>query len=221
MAIYRQATAPAYEAGGLWFDSDDNDKPYYGTGGSWAALNPGSLFTDFSDTDHVQDADVLLGQRGAGGVNYLGSTFITKNAAGNVGIGVVPSNWFSGGMLQGASFSISQVAGLDQTAWGTGVYQNVYTGPWLARGAYAATLYEQLSGVHKWSSSSSTPAGAGSNANLVERMCLTSAGNLGIGTETPLAPLEVFRATGGWIRFGNGSGTGGFTPTAVQPLSDP
>lgn len=83
MGIYRQATAPAYEEGGLWFDSDDNDKPYYGSGGSWVALNPGSLFTDFSDTDHVQDADVLLGQRGAGGVNYLGSHFVKKEAGGN------------------------------------------------------------------------------------------------------------------------------------------
>lgn len=36
--IYRQASAPAYDAQGIWFDTDDNNKQYIGEGGSWVLV---------------------------------------------------------------------------------------------------------------------------------------------------------------------------------------
>lgn len=184
MAIYRQATAPAYEAGGLWFDSDDNDKPYYGTGGSWAALNPGSLFTDFSDTDHVQDADVLLGQRGAGGVNYLGSTFVTKNPAGNAGIGTNTPN---------ARLSLFGSAGVALSLL------NAATG--VSAGAGFQLQVGATSDAYIWNASNGPMIFA---TNNTERARFDASGNLLIGKSS----LGNEVTTDGTIFYKNASGGG-------------
>lgn len=172
MGIYRQATAPAYEAGGLWFDSDDNDKPYYGSGGSWVALNPGSLFTDFSDTDHVQDADVLLGQRGAGGVNYFGSTFVTKNAAGNVGIGTAsPTTKLSLGPGIGRKFSVYDAGNINS---GLGVD--------MSGGSYELSIFSGYSGGN----GAISFGGYDTSTNTYsQRMRIDSSGNVSVGTAFP------------------------------------
>lgn len=183
MGIYRQATAPAYEAGGLWFDSDDNDKPYYGSGGSWVALNPGSLFTDFSDTDHVQDADVLLGQRGSGGVNYLGSQFVKRAASGNFGIDVTSP---------AAKMHInSNSAALTHCLIGN-------TNGGVAIGVDAAGA-AQIGGFV-----TSTLLFGNYNAGgaFAEAMRITSGGSFGIGTSTPEAKFTVMGAAG----FSGGAG---------------
>lgn len=79
MAIYRQAAAPAYEAGGLWFDSDDGNRMYYGEGGNWVDL--GAIDTDLGDfTDSVPvTGDQMVAKRGAGVVNLLAQDFITRD----------------------------------------------------------------------------------------------------------------------------------------------
>lgn len=74
MAIYRQTTAPTYEAGGLWFDSDDGDKAYYGVGGSWVALGSSTDFDGFTDVTSLLSTDTFLGGRSGGGINFTLAT---------------------------------------------------------------------------------------------------------------------------------------------------
>ena len=120
-----------------------------------------------------------------------GVTKATIDSAGNLGLGVTPSAWFSSGIFQGNSFSISSIAGIDQTAWVTGAYQSTYTGSWLSRGAYNATMYQHLTGGHAWLTNDSTPSAAGQVVSFAQAMTLSASGNLGIGTTSPSSRLNI------------------------------
>lgn len=89
MAIYRQASAPTYDAGGLWFNSSESDRPYYGTGGSWVPLGGSTDFDGFTDTGTLQSTDKLLLYRSPSGYNATLATLFA-NAPANIsnGLGV-------------------------------------------------------------------------------------------------------------------------------------
>ncbi|NBW21237.1 MAG: tail fiber domain-containing protein [Caulobacteraceae bacterium] len=130
------------------------------------------------------------------------------DSSGNLGLGVTPSAWFSSGVLQGPSFSISSVAGIDQTAWTTGAYQATYTGSWLSRGAYAASMYQQQTGSHAWFVNATAPTGAGQVVSFSQAMTLDASGNLLVGTTSLLANASYFAYSPGntWGVFAHVNG---------------
>jgi hypothetical protein len=100
------------------------------------------------------------------------------NSSGNLGLGAAPGAWGTGGNFETPSASISVVLGVDQTAWATGARQTSYSGSWLSRGAYRATLYEQQTGLHVWYSSTTLPTAAGQVISFTQAMTLDLTGNL-------------------------------------------
>jgi len=124
------------------------------------------------------------GVGGGGTANAYPLTFFTNGAermridsAGRVGISATPLAWNSPA-LQGNSFAISSLLGIDQTGWSTGCYQDAYgydTG-WKFKGSYAATLYTQT-GSHNFLVTGST-VGAGNAITWSTAMSIAGNGNL-------------------------------------------
>lgn len=122
-------------------------------------------FDGFTDTDHVQDADVLIGQRGSGGVNYLGSHFVKKAANGNFGIGVTtPSAAFTIGGGGALRLNHSDNATYNEIKYETG---DIFAFNQANGGIYSFRI------------------------NGTEQLRITASGNLGIGTSSPAANLDV------------------------------
>lgn len=130
-----------------------------------------------------------------GTIVFYGATANAERAritpTGNLGVSVVPSNWFTGGVVEGPSYSISSVLGTDETAWTTAAYQDSYAGAWLSRGGVRATMYQHKAGAHVWFTCASNPAGVGQPVPFSQSMTLNAAGQLGVGTTTPDRRLVV------------------------------
>jgi hypothetical protein len=158
----------------------------------------------------------------ANGVAYLnGSKVLTTGSVlvfdgSNLGVGAAPSAWGSnrsvvqlkGGTSSGGAFLVSGSA--TQALLGTNSYSDGTNFRYLTTAA--ATLYSQFLGEHVWLNA---PSGtAGDVVTLTQAMTLNSSGNLGIGTSSPAAPLQLGDATQSSreIRTStlSGAGQGGF-----------
>jgi hypothetical protein len=113
------------------------------------------------------------------------------DSAGNLGLGVTPSAWWS-------SVSALQVKGAALLSSGvtSSSVANAYlnsSAAWTYYGTGNATHYEQTLGQHRWYTAASGTAG---NAiTFTQAMTLDASGNLGIGTTSPSSKLDV-SATG-------------------------
>jgi hypothetical protein len=104
------------------------------------------------------------------------------DSSGNLGLGVTPSAWSTGGNIQ---LSTLTFAGNDYSI-GSNYYQNsgnkyIGTGP--------AALYSFYNGQHGWYTA---PSGtAGNPITFTQAMTLDADGDLGIGTTTPTSLLQT------------------------------
>lgn len=116
------------------------------------------------------------------------------DSAGNVGVGITPSNWATGGkaieLATGGIYSYASTGSLN-------VLNNAYydpAGAFIYKASATASRYFQGAGAHRWFSA---PAGiAGDAITFTQAMTLDSSGNLGIGATTPLGKLDVRSSDG-------------------------
>ena len=134
------------------------------------------------------------------------STAITIDSSENVGIGTTPSAWRS-------TESVIQLpdgvfySGNNYSAVGQNYYIPVSGGAIYEESNFA-TDYYQTAGTHVWRTAASGTAGA--SISWSEAMRIDSSGNVGIGTSSPIVPLQVVSTTSPRIFLGtDGSNFGG------------
>ena len=117
------------------------------------------------------------------------------DSSGNVGIGTTPSAWSGVTALQMANGSAiagnNQYLEIDTNAYYNAGYKYIGTG--------LAAKYSQQAGVHVWFNAASGTAGA--TTSFAERMRIDASGNVGIGTSSPDAKLDILGASGDQIRL--------------------
>jgi hypothetical protein len=137
-----------------------------------------------------------LGYNTSAGNGYIQSvhngtaytSLVINPSGGNLGLGVTPSAWSLGRVLQlqnGASLiSYADSAYLNANAY--------FDGGWKYLGNAAASRYE-MGAAHTWYTAASGTAG---NAiSFTQAMTLDASGNLGVGTTSPVGALQVLRAS--------------------------
>jgi hypothetical protein len=127
--------------------------------------------------------DLLFFTRPSGGSN---TERMRLDSAGNLGLGVTPSAWGGATALQiGAQMSAAYISG------NAVIYNNAYydgsTTKYIS--SNTASYYNQVSGSHIWATAASGTAGTG--ISFTQAMTLDASGNLGIGTTSPGAKLDV------------------------------
>jgi hypothetical protein len=110
------------------------------------------------------------------------------SASGNLGLGVTPSAWGSG-------YRSMDVGSLASFFSDNNVTANVSANQYIDAGGRKykttnfATMYQQYNGQHQWYTA---PSGtAGDPISFTQAMTLDASGNLGVGTTSPSALLDV------------------------------
>ena len=125
---------------------------------------------------------------GGTGIVNLGSGQFYKDASGNLGLGVTPSAW------TGSSATVLEFGSKGDALYGNvsavGVTYNAYfDSAWKYGTTGFASYYVQTGGKHQWYNA---PSGTAGNAiTFTQAMTLDASGNLGVGTTSPDAKLDV------------------------------
>jgi hypothetical protein len=135
------------------------------------------------------------------------------DSSGNLGLGVTPSAWSGWGV---------QVIQLPPAGTIVSTNENSYFGAnWYFNSGYkytangSASYYLQNAGSHQWHT-----AGSGTAGNAVtfsERMRITATGDVGIGTSSPTAKLDVVGSINATTDLSVGSAGGTKTITLGNP----
>jgi hypothetical protein len=143
-------------------------------------------------------ANPTLSAGTANGVLYLDGTKVASSGSAltfdgtNFGVGVTPSAWESTcRMLQLGAVGTVGRANSGQTQLGFNYFINS-SGQYVYIQSLHATRHEQISGEHRFFT-----AGSGTAGNVIsftQAMTLDASGNLGIGTASPGAKLDVVGA---------------------------
>ena len=144
---------------------------------------------------------VAIGSDHNHGISLLSSmVFYTNNgtigermrldSSGNLGLGVTPSAWGSGFSVLQLESKAALIGNNGATYLGNNWYSNAGN-KYIGTGQ--AALYAVSAGVHSWFNA---PSGtAGNPITFTQAMTLDASGNLGIGTTSPAAKLDVFKAS--------------------------
>jgi hypothetical protein len=116
-------------------------------------------------------------------------------SAGNVGIGITPSAWYTGYTalqvgFSGSIFSNKTSADTNTTMIGNNAFLNSAATNWIYQNNGFATRYAQVSGGHEFYTAASGTAGNAITWGTA-KMTITSGGNVGIGTSSPSMPLDI------------------------------
>jgi trimeric autotransporter adhesin len=135
------------------------------------------------------------------------------NSSGNLGLGVTPSAWTNTGKtIQFKYAAVSSDNTTDSIELSSNAY---YDGSWKYIQAYTAGRYAISNGAHFWYTAASGTAG---NAiTFTQAMTLDASGNLGVGTTSPGARLDVSSASSAVAGF---SKSGSQTVYAVSYASN-
>jgi hypothetical protein len=117
---------------------------------------------------------------------------LTITSAGNVGLGVTPSAWYSSEGYNALQVGNASLFGRNSTNselyLSSNTFENSSGNPTYITSDFA-TRYAQNDGVHSWLTA---PSGTAGNAiSFTQAMTLTAGGNVGIGTSTPAAILHT------------------------------
>jgi hypothetical protein len=169
-------------------------------------------------------AAALVDRDGSGNTTFYGgsgdikftdltmtSNYLTIKNAGNVGIGVIPSAWYTGYTalqvgFSGAIWSNKTSADTNTTMIGNNAYLNSGATNWIYQNNGFATRYTQVSGEHQFYTTASGTAGAA--ITWTQAMTLNSSGNLGIGTSSPSTLFHTYSATDNLSTFEAGTSSG-------------
>jgi hypothetical protein len=127
--------------------------------------------------------------------NNGASVQATLDTSGNLGLGVTPSAWTAA--YRAFDFGSYGSAFSNTTDKEIAITYNaaVVSGTgWTYKNTNQASLYQQTNGKHVWQSAASGTAGT--SISWTTPMTLDASGNLGIGTTSPLKPLDVTFASG-------------------------
>ncbi|NBU34815.1 hypothetical protein EBS40_09420, partial [bacterium] len=143
-----------------------------------------------------QNAYYTFNVNGSGkGIIQINATdVLTLDSSGNLGLGVTPSAWDTtifrtlqiGGGAGSASVS-GRTDGANNVQIGVNYYYGSAALRYVANGT--ASYYNQQNGAHSWYTAASGTAGNAITFSQV--MTLDASGNLGVGTTTPGAKLDV------------------------------
>lgn len=128
------------------------------------------------------------------------------DSAGNVGVGVTPNAWSGYKAIQfavGRGFVASSDSAFRFNA-GTNAYYNGTN--WIYAASTFASMYSQDGSIHAWFTA---PSGtAGNVISFTQAMTLDASGNLGVGTTSPQARVDVSGAArvSGTSTFTSGAG---------------
>lgn len=167
-----------------------------GDGSDVAIYMNGSDAIRNTGTGSIMYLDVAAGSSTQGQFVFRSSNAYTErmriDSSGNVGIGITPS-----GSNTGVGYASIQV----KTWWlqAAGEYSFNYTNAYDAGSGVkyitsgAATAYTSEQGVHIWQTA---PTGTfGNSVTFSERMRIANNGNVGIGTSSPGAKLQIYEPT--------------------------
>jgi hypothetical protein len=150
-----------------------------------------------------------------------GATRMRLDSAGNLGLGVTPSAWSSG--------KVVEIGNVGNAVWGNSpanVYltENAYyDGAWKYGVTAGAATYQLNQNSHVWSIA---PSGTAGNAiTFTQAMTLDASGNLGVGTTSPQKRVHSVSAGTGLnevLRVGNSQANGGGVGVKIgfQPNND-
>ena len=125
-----------------------------------------------------------------GGVTKKVTTdqFLTKDASGNVGLGVTPSAWNSAFdvVQMGAGTALTNPSSITQTWLSSNAF---YDTGWKYMHSAESSYYQQSLGSHSWFTA---PSGtAGNPISFTQAMTLDASGNLLVGTTSAVEKLTL------------------------------
>jgi hypothetical protein len=139
---------------------------------------------------------------------YNGSAYAERmrlDSSGNLGLGVTPSAWkstWAAFQLGNRSLARSNSGAGDLTMVFNGYFDSTDS-RWEFQnsGDYAARYSITGAGIHSWYTSTAAGGSANDPITFTQAMTLDSSGNLGIGTSSPGAKLEVNQAAAAFPGF--------------------